>query len=156
MRIKEAAILTFFVASLLPVSNADAENGAFSSYLVGTYEKRFNGATNIQIINPTTNYLNVYVTFYDDQENCKLWLNVELSPNDLEELSTLNRVLVDLPTFGVVKIISHRDNAPFEGIVGFQTQCIWGMGCVQSNLAGIPNPIASEEIKKIMSDCGIQ
>lgn len=42
---------------------------SFSSYLVGTYEKRFGVGTTLQIINPTSASLDVVAAFFDADEH---------------------------------------------------------------------------------------
>ena len=123
---------------------------SFSSYLVGTYEKRFGIGTTLQIINPTTENLDVIAAFFDADEEFQKYLKKKLTPNDLWEIV----VPVDLkelaPNFGVVKIISHRDGRTQLGIVGFQRQVLVvprrsEIAFSEAGLAAVPHEFAQRE-----------
>ena len=68
------------------------ENGAFSSYLIGTYEiVRFGVGTVIHIVNPTNQPLDVIAAFFDDDGNiqaCKKFHREkdQLKPNAMKEI----------------------------------------------------------------------
>jgi len=135
---------------------------SFSAYLVGTWERRFNIGTTIQIVNPTNEYLDVNVAFFDDNEECLKCIKSEkpLSPNDLWEIP------VDKfkeKEFGVVKIISldPESRAIMPGIVGFKRHFIAAkepegieVAFSESPLAAIPGEkYAEAEYELIREHC---
>lgn len=135
------------------------DGGAFSAYLIGTYEKRLNFFTVLHIINPTTHHLKVVIAFYDDKEEFQKCLKVELTPNDLHEVNVALTPAGLTSSFGVVKIISYRfnpttgNNEPFQGIVGFQRHCLVNLGFSESVLASVPTEYAAAELLRIASHC---
>lgn len=92
---------------------------SFSSYLVGTWERRLSINTTIQIINPTPNELEVFAAFFDDNGNCLECMRLEkLRPNAMWEIPVPKSEEGD--EFGVVKVISLKNNEVALGIVGFK------------------------------------
>lgn len=118
----------------------------FSSYLVGTYERRFGVGTTLQIINPTPIELQVVVAFFDADERFQRCLRNQLTPNDLWEI-----VVPKLePDYGVVKAVSHVENRATEGIVGFQRHLLIApaareVAFSESPLAAVPSSYAQRE-----------
>ena len=135
------------------------DGGAFSAYLIGTYEKRFNIFTVLHIINPTNSNLRVVIAFYDDKEEYQTCLKVELTPNDLHEVIVTSATPGITSPFGVVKIISYRTNPttgmkePYQGIVGYQRHCLVNLGFSESVLASVPTEYAAAELSIIASRC---
>lgn len=130
------------------------DGGAFSAYLIGTYEKRFNAFTVLHIINPTMEELGVVIAFYDDKEEYQTCLKRVLTPNDLEEINVSKDVKELDPKFGVVKIISYRNHEPVHGIVGFQRHAVvvpgTALGFSESVLASVPTELAKKELEIIL------
>lgn len=133
--------------------------GAYSSYLVGTWETRLQQMTQLQIVNPTTSNLDILVTFWNADEECTGKLKASLSANDLWEM---NLVWTDawreqnLPRYGVVKIISldQRSGSPRLGIVGFQRKFHLRdlnspVPMSESPLAAVPHELAAGELSHI-------
>lgn len=145
-----------------------SENGAFSAYLIGTYEiVRFGVGTVIHIVNPTNQSLEVIAAFFDDDGNiqaCKKFHGEnQLKSNGMKEIIVPLQVQGLNPKngFGVVKIISHRGGQEaIRGIVGFQRQVLpnpdWkSLHCFsEANLAAVPEEFANEELGQIISNCG--
>jgi len=133
------------------------DGGAFSAYLIGTYEKRLNIFTVLHIINPTTEELRVVIAFYDDKEEYQTCLKRVLTPNDLEEINVREDVKELGPKFGVVKIISYKDDKPVHGIVGFQRHAVvvpgTALGFTESVLASVPTELAEKELEIILEKC---
>ena len=126
------------------------DGSAFSAYLIGTYERRGSVFTSFQIINPTEEWLEIVVQFYDDQEELHLEKTYKLSPIDLEEIIFLPDPEEFKPLFGVVRIISYRpgEQEPFPGIVGYQRQVLVEderIKCFsESALASVPTELAGK------------
>lgn len=151
-----------------------SENGAFSAYLIGTYETgRFGVGTVIHIVNPTDRPLEVIAAFFDDNGNIQACKKFH-EDDDLLKSNGMKEIIVPLQVqglkpkngFGVVKIISHRGGQEaIRGIVGFQRQVLpnpdWkSLHCFsEANLGAVPMKvddveIANEELKDIISKCG--
>jgi len=135
---------------------------SFSAYLVGTWERRFNIGTTIQIVNTTNEYLDVIVAFFDDNEECLKCIKSEkpLSPNDMWEIP------VDKfkeKEFGVVKVISLDPESKkiMLGIVGFKRHYLAAkepegieVAFSESPLAAIPgDKYAEAEYELIRKRC---
>lgn len=133
------------------------EGGAFSPYLVGTYDQRA-ARTVLQIINPTAKDFEVYIAFFDDNEKPLKCVKEKLSHNDLLEIDVKKLEL--RANFGVVKIVSHIGGKPVPGVVGFQRNYFTQVGgrapfgVTESNLAAVPARILDGELKIIMDVCG--
>lgn len=128
---------------------------SFSSYLVGTWERRFGLGTTLQIVNPTLIDLEVLVAFLDDNEQCLKTMRSELSPNDMWEIPVPK---LKKKKFGVVKIISHRNHEAKPGIVGFQRHILAipkpvEIAFSEAPLAAIPNKYAQPELKRLLDSC---
>ncbi len=149
---KLTLIICFFLGMTCLASTAATaqENGAFSDYLVGTYDLR-NGYTVFQVVNPTAQTLEVYFAFFDDNEKPLACKKEKLSHNDLVEVDV--RALKLNAKVGVVKIISHRDRKPVPGIVGFQRFYAARLGIAESNLAAVPPKVLDAELKIILEVC---
>ena len=146
-------IFGLFIILFLSVTAVYAqEGGAFSSYLVGTYDMR-NAYTVFQIINPTGTGIDVYVAFFDDNENPLICKKYNFSHNRLIEIDVRKLELKPKFGFGVVKIVSLLDKHPFPGLVGFQRQYFAKMSVTESNLASVPGKILDDELKIIMGIC---
>lgn len=145
------AVICLLLGTTCLVATAGAqEGGAFSDYLVGTYDLR-NGYTVLQVVNPTAQTLEVNFAFFDDNEKPLACKKEKLSHNDLVELDVRS---LKLPAkFGVVKIISHRDRRPIPGIVGFQRFYAARTGIAESNLAAVPPKVLDAELKIILEVC---
>lgn len=130
------------------------DGGAFSSYLVGTYEIRFGMFTMLQIINPTAlDDLEVIVALFDADENVQICGRYVLSANDMEVIN-IAKVKDEMANVGVIKIFSHRDGRPARGIVGFQRQVLPSHPVFSETvLAAVPTEVAEEELPTIMNQC---
>ena len=133
---------------------------SFSSYLVGTYEKRFGVGTSIQIINPTSASLDVVAAFFDADERFQKCLRNRLSKNQLWEIIVPNDLKDLEPEFGVVKIISHKREEGIikPGIVGYQRHILVvpsasEIAFSESPLAAVPNRYAQSEYDRISVHC---
>ena len=148
---KTAFICMLLGISLLVSTSARAqEGGAFSTYLVGTYDLR-NGYTVFQVVNPTAQALEVYFAFFDDNEKPLTCKKEKLSHNDLVEVNV--KTLKLGAKFGVVKIVSLRDKKPASGIVGFQRFYSEKLGIAESNLAAVPAAVLEKELEIILGVC---
>ena len=127
------------------------EGGAFSSYLVGTYDLREGYATKIQVVNPTAHSIEILIAFFDDNEKPLRCLREKLSHNDLVEIDV--RKLELKAQLGVIKIASLKEGKPYPGMVGFQRQYYKGILATESNLASVPGTILTGEIKIFMEMC---
>lgn len=127
------------------------EMGAFSSYLVGTYDQREGYSTKIHVVNPTAQPIEVLIAFFDDNERPLRCIKEKLSHNDLLELDV--RALKIPAQFGVIKLGSFKDRKPNPGMVGFQRQYFKGALAAESNLASVPGSILSGELKIFMTIC---
>lgn len=131
---------------------------SFSSYLVGTYEKRFNVGTTFHVINPTTDEMEVVAAFFDADQKFQKCLRKHLTPNDLWEI-IVPRDLPELqPEVGVVKILSHRGGRAQPGIVGFQRHVLavprpTEIAFSEAGLAAIPHEHAQPEYDRIQVHC---
>lgn len=143
--------VVLFAALFSSVPLHAQEGGAFSSYLVGTYDLREGYGTKIQIVNPTAYSIEVLIAFFDDNEKPLRCLKEKLSHNDLVELDV--RTLKLSAQLGVIKIASLKDGRPNPGMVGFQRQYYRGVLSTESNLASVPGTILSGELKIFMSMC---
>ncbi|MBM9512505.1 hypothetical protein [Desulfogranum marinum] len=128
---------------------------SFSSYLVGTWERRFGLGTTIQIVNPTLDYVEVLIAFLDDKEECLKTMKSELSPNDIWEIPVPK---LKKKKFGVVKVISHRDHKAELGIVGFQRHILAipkpvEIAFSEAPLAAIPKKYAQPELERLLEKC---
>jgi len=155
-------ILLLFAAT--PTANAQvAEGGAFSSYLIGTYEARQGVHTLIQVVNPTRSSLEFVMGFFDVNGNFLTCVEGRIEPNGMREVfapASPN----GKPNIGkdhcVVKIISHKQGKPTPGIVGFQSKVSTtpqGNAVTktmsESLLASVPIYYAKEELAYILSLC---
>lgn len=157
----------FFILPFHVSAVCAQETGAFSSYLVGTYDLRKDRHTLLHIINPTGQELFLYISFYDYNGTTLKCIETELSPNGRLELTVkadLERWKVLSGKFGVVKIISLTapKGKPLEGIVGFQShyfkrRFFGGWAFTESNLASLPTKVLVDhefkELKRIMGGC---
>lgn len=129
------------------------EGGMFSAYLVGTFDLRETN-TVIQLVNPTSKYLDVRIVFFDDKESKLKCVKDSLSPNDYLEVDV--RKLGLNAKLGVVKIVSMMKTQPYPGLVGFQRK-VSGKGMTmvsESNLAAVPMKVLLEgELEIIMKAC---
>ncbi|MEJ5330250.1 MAG: hypothetical protein WHT07_08855 [Desulfobaccales bacterium] len=130
----------------------------FSAYLVGSFERRFGVGSSFQIINPTTEDLEVVVAFFDDQEKYQTCLKNRLTPNDMWEIVVPVHVKDLKPQFGVVKIISYRDKTPKEGLVGYQRHVLvtpkaTEVAFSETVLAAVPTGFAGPELAKLLELC---
>jgi hypothetical protein len=127
---------------------------SFSAYLVGTWERRFNVNTVLQIINPTLDDLDVFMAFFDNNEECLKTVKSVLTPNDMWEI-----IVPKLEKkFGVVKIISHKDRVAKPGIVGFQRHILalpkpTEVAFSEAPLAAVPNQYAQPELERLFDLC---
>jgi len=157
--------LLFFLSVFFFVEFSTAcfsqENGAFGSYLVGTYDLR-SGTTVISVVNPTGHNLYLYVAFFNDNEKGLKCLQDRLSPNDLVEYDVGRIIPKESATHGVVKIVSVKDtimdmSSVIPGIVGFQkkfTKRPWcRSGMTECNMAAIPLKSLDEEMKILKKVC---
>ncbi len=155
-RLLTAFALLCLAPALAPAAEAQS-NGAFSPYLVGSFEQRYGIGTALQIINPTLEFFKVTIAFFDAGGTCKGYLVKGVNPNAVAEVLVPTLELRE--TFGVVKIISWlpegRSRAIRPGISGFRRHCTWGVGCTESNLAGVPETFAPEELEKIYAECAL-
>lgn len=124
--------------------------GAFSTYLVGTYDLR-DTHTVFQIVNPTAGKLEVYIVFFDDAERPLKCVKEKLTRNDLLEVDV--RKVEPGAKFGVAKIVSLRDKKPYFGIVGFQRNYFETKAFSETNLASVPGKILDEEMRILMEIC---
>ncbi len=136
---------------------------SFSAYLVETWERRLNIGTTIQIVNPTNEYLDVLVAFFDDNEHCLKCIRTDkpLSPNDLWEVPVKK---FKKKKFGVVKVLSFKPGSKdiMPGVVGFKRHFIAtkggktgiGVAFSESPLAAVPaDKYAEAEFKIIEEKC---
>ncbi len=135
---------------------------SFSAYLVGTWERRFNIGTTIQIVNPTNKHLDVIVAFFDDNEHCLQCIQSKkpLSPNDLWEIPVKG---FEKSQFGVVKVISLKPESKeiMLGVVGFKRHFLAAkepegieIAFSESPLAAIPgNEYVEAEYELIRKRC---
>ena len=129
---------------------------SFGAYLVGSWENRFGINTTIQIINPTTNRLQVTVAFLDNEEEFLECVTKELSANDVWEIFVPR--LEKGPEFGVVKAISHWSEQVKSGIVGFKRHFLVvpsekEAAFSESPLAAVPKEIAVLEYNIFREKC---
>ncbi len=129
---------------------------SFSAYLVGTWESRFGVGTNLQIINPTLEDLNVIVAFLDDNEGFIQCMRSQepLTPNKMWEIPVPKLE----PKFGVVKIISYKDREAKPGLVGFQRHILaiprpTEVAFSEAPLAAVPFEYAQPEYERILANC---
>jgi hypothetical protein len=143
--------VVLFVALFSSAAVHAQEGGAFSSYLVGTYDLREGYATRIQIVNPTAHSIEILIAFFDDNEKPLRCVKEKLSHNDLLELDVRS---LKLPAqLGVIKISSLKDGRPYPGMVGFQRHYFKDVLATESNLAAVPGTVLSGELKIFMSIC---
>jgi len=132
-----------------------------NALLVGTYDLRSGQNTLLSIINPTSSYKQVYILFYDDNEEFITCHQEKLSPNDLAEIDVRKAIKKNL--FGVVKVIPfeiNSDSLAF-GIKGYQRQLrhykYWLFFSrsyeSQTILQPIPTTMYNEKDKKAMRLC---
>jgi hypothetical protein len=96
-------------------------SGGASPYLIGVWDHRGGQTTFLHIINPTGQFLNVLVVFFDDQERPLLCRQTNLTPNDVLEVDTRRTLGANGPPWGVVKIVAlDREHRPVIGLVGNQ------------------------------------
>lgn len=138
------------ITLIISFSARAQDGGAFSSYLVGTYDLR-NGYTVLQVANPTAQSFEVYFAFFDDNEKALACKKEKLSHNDLVEVNV--QALKLNAKYGVVKIISLREKKPVPGIVGFQRFYAEKLGITESNLAAVPTAVLDKEIAIILDAC---
>ncbi len=133
---------------------------SFSSYLVGSFEKRLGVLTQFQIINPTTQLLEIHAIFLNDSGVVEGCVRVELGPNALWETDT-GKLADKLKTdYGVAKFFSLRDGEIKPGIVGVQRRLAAGPGhpvdyaaFAESNLAAVPEDISRDDYNYIGPMC---
>lgn len=145
--------LFFLLVLGRPVVHAQpADEGAFSAYLIGTWEQRFGCFTVLHVINPTPDHLTVVFAFYDDKEEFLKSHTVKLTPYDLHEIHV--KALGFKHQFGIVRIISYKDSKPVAGIVGFQRHghVVFGISVAFSEtvLASVPSELAAQHLPMIL------
>lgn len=141
--------LAGLLALSAPMAKAE-ETASFSPYLVGTWDLR-SGNTLLQVVNPTARSLELLVAFFDDNEKGLKCLKEKLSHNDLLEVNVAK--INPGAKLGVVKIVSHLNQRPTPGVVGFQRQISGRTPVSESNLAAVPAGVLDEELKLILEVC---
>ncbi len=125
---------------------------------MGSFERRFGVGSSFQIINPTTENLDVLAAFFDDQEIFQTCQKNRLTPNDMWEIVVSVHVRELKPQFGVVKIISYKDKTPKDGIVGYQrhvlvTPKVTEVAFSETVPAAVPTGFAGPELAKLLEIC---
>jgi hypothetical protein len=98
------------------------EPAGASAYLVGVFDTREERTTLLQIVNPTSATLRLYIAFFDADEefqNCIL-ADDEFTPNDLQEFDA-RQIVPNM--VGVVKVVTMaigEEDRPQIGAVGNQ------------------------------------
>lgn len=117
----------------------------------------------MQVVNPTSKWLNVVVAFFDDGEHCLKCQKSEkpLSPNDMWEIDV---PIFEKKKFGVVKIISldAESNEILPGLIGYKRHFLavgdakdtMGIAFSESPLVAIPMEYAEGELEIIRERCG--
>ncbi len=151
---KRAWIISGFclvaLLSFVTIANAAPDNGAFGSYVVGTFDLR-EGHTVIQLVNPTPAPEDVCVALFNPAGGPLTGRIVSIKPNGLSELNVKEiRLRAKL---GVVKAIV-REPASTSGIVGFQRFVSDKTGiAVESNFASVPLDLEKGEYEKVWDIC---
>lgn len=100
-------LLLLFAAG--PQVNAQPDEGAFSTYLVGTFENRLGVGTMIQVVNPANvEGLQVVIAFFDVDGAFLDCLKDSVRPNGMWEVIVPLSIPKLSKDHGVVKIISYK------------------------------------------------
>ena len=100
---------------------------SFGVYLAGTFETRLGIMTQLQVVNPTVNDLEIHV-FFLRPDGTPVWDGrFEVESNGMWETDTIRlREEIGRIQAGVVKIFSLRDRRLKPGIVGWQRHAAAG------------------------------
>jgi hypothetical protein len=161
MKARRIVLAGVLIAGAMSPAAAQETNGAFSAYLVGTYEHwRLGWATMFEIVNPTPEPIQLVGAFYDYDGRFLYCNTAELGANDKQEIPIWWLSEAIPSEHGVFKAISFKREGggfvPVVGIVGFERHCHRTVGCTESNLAGVPLGIAAQELEMIARDCSLR
>jgi hypothetical protein len=140
------------VSKALPILFPPA-GGVLSPYIIGTWDMREGRATMLQLVNPTGQYLYLWVAFFDDNEKPLKCVRERLSPNDLLELD-VRRVVEK--GYGVAKVVAFSTGdftRPTAGVVGYQRQFIKDGSFSEAPLHTIPVEILKGDFRFIQAAC---
>ncbi len=131
---------------------------SFGVYLAGTFETRLGIMTQLQVVNPTVNDLEIHV-FFLRPDGTPVWDGrFEVESNGMWETDTIRlREEIGRIQAGVVKIFSLRDRRLKPGIVGWQRHAAAGgtpgdsqyAALGESNLAAVPEAFAAPDYERL-------
>jgi hypothetical protein len=140
------------VSKALPVQFPPS-GGALSPYLIGTWDAREGRATTLQLVNPTGQYIFVWIAFFNDNEKPLKCVRERLSANRLLEIDV--RKVVE-GGFGVAKVVafsSEEFTAPTAGVIGYQRQFTKAGTFSEAPLQQIPAEILKGDFRIIQAAC---
>jgi hypothetical protein len=128
------------------------EPAGASAYLVGVFDTREGLTTLVQIVNPTTANLRLFIAFFDENENLLGCIRHELSGNDLFELDAQQ---VAQGRVGVVKVVTLAmdEERPQIGVVGNQRLSLGREPVAETGLHPIQTAFLEAELLVLKEEC---
>ncbi len=127
--------------------------GVLAPYIIGTWDLREGRATTLQLVNPTGQYIYLWVAFFNDNEKPLKCVREKLSPNDLLELD-VRRVVEG--GFGVAKVVAFNNGEftqPTAGLIGYQRHFTKAGTFSEAPLQQIPVEILKGDFQFIQAAC---